>query len=309
MFEDSPVALQLEDCSKLKMWAEDMQERSGQGIREYLKDHPDEFSAICNLREVISLNTASLYLFRAKDKDELQKNLCLILSEESRETQIDIICAFLDGKTTLEREMIYKSLDGRKIYAITKLSILPGHEDTWSRVLFSNMDITERKLSEDRLSYISLHDMTTGVYNRAFFEEEMARIEKSRLRPISILVGDMDNLKKINDGHGHQPGDVALQLIANIMKDCLRSEDVIARIGGDEFSILLPSINEELAQRVKQRILNQIDAYNQSANVDFPISISIGCGTVNKDDLFSDVFKQADTRMYQEKQEKRTVHK
>ena len=305
MFEDSPVALRLEDCSKLKQWAEDTQEKSGQGIREYLEGHPEEIATLCNLREIISLNTASLYLFHAKDKDQLQENLCSILSEESRETQIDIICAFLDGETTLEREEIYKSLDGRKIYAITKLTILPGYEATWSRVLFSNMDITERKLSEDRLSYISLHDMTTGVYNRAFYEEEMARMEKSRLRPISILVGDMDNLKKINDEHGHQAGDVALQLIANIMKDCLRSEDVIARIGGDEFSTLLPGVNEDLAQRVKQRILDQIDVNNQSDNVEFQISISIGCGTVNKDDLFSDVFKQADARMYQEKQNKK----
>ncbi|MDO9546332.1 MAG: GGDEF domain-containing protein [Pelolinea sp.] len=305
MFEDSPIALLLEDCSKLKRWALEVQESSGVGIREYLEDHPQEFSNVCKLREIISLNSASLFLFRAKDKADLQANLCQILTDESRETLIDIICAFLDGETTLEREMVYKSLDDKKIYAITKLSILPGFEDSWNMVLFSNMDITERKLSEDRLSYISLHDMTTGVYNRAFYEEEMTRMESGRLRPISILVGDIDDLKKINDEYGHQAGDVALQLIANILKDCIRSEDVVARIGGDEFSILLPNVNEDFAQQVKQRILDQIGAHNQSKNEAFPISLSIGCGILNKGDLFSDVFKQADARMYQEKQEKK----
>ena len=167
-----------------------------------------------------------------------------------------------------------------------------------------NMDITERKLAEERLSYVSLHDMTTGLYNRAFFEEEMERMDKSRLRPISILIGDMDNLKKINDLHGHQAGDVALQHIANIFKRCFRPEDVIARIGGDEFSVLLPNVSEDLSKQVKQRVLDQVALYNQSTGKDMQLSISIGCGTANKGDLLTNVFKLADERMYQEKKKK-----
>jgi len=166
------------------------------------------------------------------------------------------------------------------------------------------MDITERKLAEERLSYVSLHDMMTGLYNRAFFEEEMERMDKSRLRPISILIGDMDNLKKINDLHGHQAGDVALQHIANVFKRCFRPEDMIARIGGDEFSVLLPSVSTDLAIQIKQRVLDQVAFHNQSNSEDMRLSISIGCGTANKGDLLADVFKLADERMYQEKQKK-----
>ncbi len=305
MFQDSPVALRLEDLSEIKQWVLETQKKSGQSIREYLNEHPDEFFTMCKLGKIISLNAASLFLFHTKDKANLQANLYSTLSSESRSEQIDIICSLLDGETTLEKEMVYESLDGNKVYVITKLSILPGYEDSWSRVLFSNMDITERKLAEDRLSYISLHDMMTGVYNRAFFEEEIARMEKSRLRPISILVSDMDNLKKTNDLYGHQAGDLALYQIANIFTKCFRPEDIIARIGGDEFSVLLPNISEDLVKQGKQRVLNQVALHNQSKSEDMQLSISIGCGTANKGDLLADVFKLADERMYQEKQKKK----
>ncbi len=305
MFQDSPVALQLEDFSEIKRWVLETQEKSGQDIREFLEEHPDEFSTMSKLGKIISLNAASLSLFHAKDKADLQANLYSIVSSESRKEQINIICSLLDGETTLEKEMVYKNINGKIVYTITKLSILPGSEESWDRVLFSNMDITERKLAEERLSYISLHDMMTGLYNRAFFEEEMARMEKSRLRPISILISDMDNLKGINDLHGHQTGDAALQHIANIFKMCFRSEDIIARIGGDEFSILLPNVSADLAKQIKQRVLEQVALHNRSNSNDMQLSISIGCGTAHKGDLLADVFKLADKCMYQEKQNKK----
>ena len=210
----------------------------------------------------------------------------------------------LDGETTSENEMVYEFPDGNKVYVITKLSILPGSEESWDRILFSNMDITERKMAEQQLSYISLHDMMTGLYNRAFFEEEMRRIEKSRVRPVSLLIGDMDNLKKINDLHGHQAGDVALQSIANILKKCFRPDDLIARIGGDEFSVLLPNVNPEQLEQVKNRVLDQVELYNQSNSENIQLSLSIGSGTAHAGDLLVDVFKLADKCMYQVKKNK-----
>ena len=304
MFQDSPIALQLEDYSEKKRWVQEMQEKSGKDIREFLDEHPEEFSTMYKLGKIISLNTASLSLFHMKDKADLQNNLYSTMTPETRKEHINIICSMLDGETTSEKEMVYEFPDGNKVYVITKLSILPGSEESWDRILFSNMDITERKMAEQQLSYISLHDMMTGLYNRAFFEEEMRRIEKSRLRPVSILIGDMDNLKKINDLHGHQAGDVALQSIANILKKCFRPDDLIARIGGDEFSVLLPNVNPEQLEQVKNRVLDQVEFYNQSNSENIQLSLSIGSGTAHAGDLLADVFKLADKRMYQVKKKK-----
>jgi len=305
MFSDSPVALRMEDLSPIKEWIEKNIGTNQRNLKEYIKEHPEDFEYLCAQAKIIDLNDSTLFMFGAKNKEELQSHLHSILSSESHEDVIDIFDALLDGETTLEKELVYKRIDGRKIYTITKLSIIPGYEHDWGKVLFSNMDITERKLAEERLTYISLHDIMTGIYNRAFFEEELARLSKSRSYPISVLVTDMDNLKSINDQHGHQAGDVALQTIAQIVKDCFRAEDIVARIGGDEIAVLLQGMNAEGAQKAKERIQECIREHNQENGTDIPLSLSIGCATAKQGDLLTDTFKIADTRMYQEKKEKK----
>ena len=304
MFDDSPVALRMEDYSGMKKWLDENFDKDV-SLAGYAEDHPDIFSYLIQLPKIIDLNDATLWMFGAKDKQEMQSFLHNILGPESHQEAIAIIDAMRSGKTTIEAELIYNRLDGQKIYTITKLSIIPGHEKDWGRILFSNMDITERKLAEERLTYLSLHDIMTGIYNRAFFEEEMSRLSKSRYYPISILVTDMDNLKSINDKYGHQAGDLALQKIAKIIKDCFRSEDVAARIGGDEMAVLLQGLDADGAANAKDRILEAIEAQNQLNSSGVQLSISIGCGTATAGESLANTFKLADERMYLEKKRKK----
>ena len=203
--------------------------------------------------------------------------------------------------------MVYTRLDGKNVYTLTKISVMPGYEESWGRILFSNMDITDRKMAEERLTYISLHDIMTSLYNRAFFDEELARYEKSRMRPISILVMDIDDFKAINDRFGHPAGDNALQNIANIIQSSFREEDITARIGGDEFAVLLPGVDTEMAQKAKCRILNGIAKYNKANSDAVPLSLSIGCGTANKNESLEEAFKHADEAMYTEKKAKKII--
>ncbi|MDD5369776.1 MAG: diguanylate cyclase, partial [Anaerolineaceae bacterium] len=100
-------------------------------------------------------------------------------------------------------------------------------------------DITDRKKVEDELRYLSTHDRLTGIYNRGYFEEELARLDHGRQFPVSVLMADVDGLKETNDTHGHQAGDELLRQTAEVLKSAFRAQDVVARIGGDEFGILL----------------------------------------------------------------------
>src|SRR6056297_2302327 len=98
------------------------------------------------------------------------------------------------------------------------------------------LDITKRKQKEEEIKRLSFYDQLTELYNRRYFENELKRLDKSRQLPIIIIVGDMDNLKNINDNYGHKKGDEFIKKTGDILNNSVRKENVVARIGGDEFA-------------------------------------------------------------------------
>jgi len=161
-------------------------------------------------------------------------------------------------------------------------------------------DITERKLLEEQLRFVGTHDILTGLYNRSYFEEEMARLEGSRQYPISVVMIDMDALKDTNDRFGHQAGDNLLYRTALLLRSSFRTEDLVARIGGDEFAILLPETTYEAAQNAIERLKNNLEkaAANPKA---MPLSLSIGFATALAGDSLEKVLAEADQAMYHQK--------
>lgn len=161
------------------------------------------------------------------------------------------------------------------------------------------LDITPRKEYEEKIKYLSFHDKLTGLYNRAYFEEELVKLDSNRNLPLSIVMGDVNNLKMINDTFGHQHGDHLLSRIAEVLKSCFRRSDVISRWGGDEFSAILPYTTRETGIGIINRIKKECQ---RRSTLTLPLSISFGIATKeNSSENINAIVSEAESRMYRYK--------
>ncbi|WP_054693312.1 sensor domain-containing diguanylate cyclase/phosphohydrolase [Syntrophomonas palmitatica] len=162
-------------------------------------------------------------------------------------------------------------------------------------------EIAERKKAEDQLRFLSLHDFATGLYNRAYFAEEIKRLEAGRHYPVSLIMCDLDGLKLINDALGHEAGDQLIVEAANVLRSAVREGDVVARVGGDEFAILIAHTAPRDVTQVIERIKALIKQHNK-ADQALPLSISLGYATsIGKDKRIDELYCEADNNMYKNK--------
>jgi diguanylate cyclase len=173
------------------------------------------------------------------------------------------------------------------------------NQNTIEGVVLVFRDVTSRLAKEREIEYLSYHDGLTGLYNRRFFEEEIRRLDMPRNLPVTLVVGDVNGLKVINDGFGHPIGDQLIQSAALAIKNSCRNDEIIARTGGDEFAILLPGVNEEEAEKVIARMRK-----NAAASIIMGLPVSIAFGYATKTETHQSIFKVlqvAEDRMYQNK--------
>jgi diguanylate cyclase (GGDEF)-like protein/PAS domain S-box-containing protein len=171
------------------------------------------------------------------------------------------------------------------------------------RAIGVHINIDNYKKREKEIEYLSFHDGLTGLYNRRYLENEMYRLNNSRQYPITIIIGDLDHLKKINDQYGHNFGDQYLIKSAKILEEVLRSEDIAARAGGDEFAVLLPNTDQKASELILSRIRDKFNEYNQLNKFPIPLSMSLGFYTLknNKQDIYY-CYNRADKEMYKNKE-------
>lgn len=205
------------------------------------------------------------------------------------------------GSARYEVELLRK--DNQRVpVLVSGCPLFEGDHQVGTLAVFT--DITEQKKAEEKMRYLSTHDALTGLYSRGFFEEEMERLERGRLYPLSIVMVDVDDLKMINDTFGHEAGDNILRHTASILKKTFRADDIVARIGGDEFAVLLPSADAPVVQNALVRLKNELLAQN-SLHFETSLSLSLGAATIERGESLAYALKDADGKMYKEKIEKR----
>lgn len=165
------------------------------------------------------------------------------------------------------------------------------------------VDISERKEKDARIQYLNDHDLTTGIYNRMYFEMAKHRLDEEGTVPLSMMIGDINGIRIINDAFGHDEGDRMIVAASKILQSCLRDGDILARTGGNEFSILLPNTSDEETYEIMKSIKGAFNEHNS----DIPdrakhITLSFGYGTKRLGHENLDLAKkEAEENMYKRK--------
>jgi diguanylate cyclase (GGDEF)-like protein/PAS domain S-box-containing protein len=220
----------------------------------------------------------------------------------------EVIINKLSGKLDYSKPIIQRWRDSQGKYIYFEEYATPIYKDgefVAIHGIIRNID-EKVKLQQD-LEYQISHDSLTGVYNRSYFDIQMEKFNKIMDAPIAVILCDLDELKVINDTLGHKTGDLLITEAAHVLDLFSNSQTVVARIGGDEFAILLEKEGNSSAEQLVADIKHAINLYNQESEA-IQIKVSIGysyssssIGTMSK------LFVTADAKMYKEKNKKREL--
>ncbi|MES5097803.1 sensor domain-containing diguanylate cyclase [Agrobacterium sp. BA1120] len=300
MFEHSPVSLWVEDFSHIKRLIDDIKNRGIVDFRVFMDVHPEFVRQCMSEIRVIEVNKATLDLFCAPDEKTLLHRLGDVFRDEMDKPFKEQLIDLWNGNLFHQREVVNYALDGSERHVLLQFSVFPGHEQDWSLVQVALTDITARKKAEAYLEYLGKHDVLTKLYNRAFYTDELNRLERNSLRPVSAIIIDLNGLKIANDTLGHDAGDKLLRRLGEVLNGVVASPNHAARIGGDEFAILMPGADKNAATTMVDTIYELLKINNQFYSTS-PLGISIGVATSEQGETLEAMVRRADISMYDQK--------
>ncbi|PKM84635.1 MAG: hypothetical protein CVU86_06285 [Firmicutes bacterium HGW-Firmicutes-11] len=206
------------------------------------------------------------------------------------------------GETCSEEFIIRRdNLESR--FVLANAAPIKDKDDNVVAGIVVFIDITDRKNAENSLVFLSYHDYLTGLYNRRYFEDAKTKLDSDENLPLSVLIVDINGIRLINDAFGHSEGDKVIKEITEIMQENCRKQDVLARTGGDEFTLLMPKTEHAEAYTTLTDILRKCEAYNKTLRSrGYDISLSIGYDTKSApEENIDKVLKTAEDYMHKRK--------
>lgn len=300
LFEYSPVSLWVEDFSEIRNLIQTVRDRGIVDFRVFMDVHPEFVRQCMSEIRVIDVNQATLDLFGAPDVETLLLRQSEIFRDEMEKPFREQLMDLWEGKLHHHREVVNYALDGSTRHILLHFAVLPGHEEDWSRVQVALTDITARKKAEAYLEYLGKHDVLTKLHNRAFFTDELNRLERKSSRPVSAILMDLNGLKEANDQLGHDAGDALLRRFGEVLNGVVSLPNHAARIGGDEFAILMPGADRKAVTSMVETISDLLHINNQFYS-NTPISVAIGMATSHDGEKMEELVKRADLAMYEDK--------
>ena len=260
-----------EDFSTIKQLIDEVRAQGIDAFRTFIDVHP-EFVARCMQEiRVIDVNRQTLTMFRAPDKSTLLGALDRVFRDDMRAHFAEQLVDLWHGKLFQQREVLNYALDG------------------------------EQK-AEAYLEYLGKHDVLTGLRNRAFFVDELNRLERKGPWPVTVVVVDLNGLKTANDEGGHAAGDALLRRIGQVLDKLAEKPMTASRIGGDEFAVLLPGSDERRGEQAVEQ-LHELLALNNQFHGGEPLALAIGLATARDGERLELAIHRADAQMYAAKRE------
>ena len=250
------------------------------------------------IRENVSLCTQELIHSASRELEKASAQLALLVWIQTVLTVmfllivvgIVLVISRLIRKPLSE---MVKKMQAQEVIPPTGVQELRFVTRTYNKILLENQDARER------LSHEASHDALTGLFNRGAYDLLMSSTDKEHM---ALLLIDVDNFKGVNDTYGHAVGDRVLKRVADILKHSFRSVDILCRIGGDEFAVVMTRANSSMADLVLNKIQRANDLLQHPKDDLPPVSLSVGVAFSDRKNPKGDIFKDADTALYQVKE-------